>query len=71
MTWSIVARDPETGAFGVAVATRFFAVGALCPHARGDVGALATQALINPTYGPRGMRAAARGRAAPDDRATC
>ena len=56
MTWSIVARHPETGAFGIAVATRFFAVGALCPHARGGVGALATQALINPTYGPRGLR---------------
>lgn len=56
MTWSIVARDPATGAFGVAVATRFFAVGALCPHADGGVGALATQALINPTYGPRGLR---------------
>ena len=56
MTWSIVARDPSTGAFGIAVATRFFAVGALTPHADGNVGALATQALINPTYGPRGLR---------------
>ncbi|MBM3538186.1 MAG: DUF1028 domain-containing protein, partial [Alphaproteobacteria bacterium] len=49
MTWSIVARD-VSGAFGVAVATRFFAVGALCPYARSGVGALATQALINPLY---------------------
>lgn len=56
MTWSLLARDPATGAFGVAVATRFFAVGALCPHADGGVGALATQALINPTFGPRGLR---------------
>lgn len=56
MTWSLVARDAATGAFGVAVATRFFAVGALCPHADGGVGALATQALINPTFGPRGLR---------------
>ena len=56
MTWSIVARDADSGAFGVAVATRFFAVGALCVHAAGGVGALATQALINPTYGPRGLR---------------
>lgn len=55
MTWSIVARDPQTGAFGVAIATRFFAVGALCPHARSEVGALATQALVNPTFGPRGL----------------
>lgn len=56
MTWSIVARDSESGAFGVAIATRFFAVGALCIHAAGGLGALATQALINPTYGPRGLR---------------
>ncbi|HEX6979260.1 MAG TPA: DUF1028 domain-containing protein [Alphaproteobacteria bacterium] len=56
MTWSVVARDPRTNAFGVAISTRFFAVGALCPHASGGVGALATQALVNPTYGPRGLR---------------
>jgi len=56
MTWSLVARDPATGAFGIAVATRFFAVGALCPHGDGGIGAIATQALINPTYGPRGLR---------------
>jgi uncharacterized Ntn-hydrolase superfamily protein len=56
MTWSIVARDPRTGAFGVAVATRFFAVGAVCPFVDGGVGAIATQALINPTYGNRGLR---------------
>jgi uncharacterized Ntn-hydrolase superfamily protein len=56
MTWSIVARDPASGAFGVAVATRFFAVGALCPHAEGKVGALASQSLMNPTYGPRALR---------------
>ena len=56
MTWSIVARDPSTGAFGIAVATRFFAVGALCPHGAGGIGALATQALINPLYGPRGLQ---------------
>lgn len=56
MTWSIIARDPPTGAFGIAVATRFFAVGSLCPHARSGVGALATQALVNPLYGPDGLR---------------
>ena len=54
MTWSIVARD-ASGALGVAVASRFFAVGALCPHARSGVGALATQALVNPLYAPRGL----------------
>ena len=41
MTWSILARD-DTGAFGVAVASRFFAVGALCPHARSGAGAKPT-----------------------------
>ena len=65
MTWSIVARDAD-GSVGVAVASRFFAVGALCPHARGRVGALATQALVNPLYGPAGLDALARG-AAPAD----
>ncbi len=49
MTWSIIARD-HCGAFGVAVASKFFAVGALSPHARSGVGALATQALLNPLY---------------------
>ena len=55
MTFSIVARDPATGAFGIAVTTRFFAVGALCPHAEGAVGAIATQALINPLLGYDGL----------------
>jgi uncharacterized Ntn-hydrolase superfamily protein len=65
MTWSIVARDPPTGLFGVAVASRFFAVGAICPHARGGTGALSTQALVNPTYGPRALRLLAEGLPAP------
>jgi uncharacterized Ntn-hydrolase superfamily protein len=56
MTWSIVARDPETSSFGVAVTTKFFAVGARCPFAASGVGALSTQALVNPFYGPRGMQ---------------
>ena len=55
MTWSILARDDQ-GALGAAVATRFFAVGALCIHVEGGVAALATQALVNPMYGPLGMR---------------
>jgi uncharacterized Ntn-hydrolase superfamily protein len=66
MTWSIIARDRPTGAFGIAISTRFFAVGALCPHASGGVGALATQALVNPTFGPRGLRLLADGVAAPE-----
>ena len=55
MTWSIIARDPS-GAYGVAVASKFFAVGAICPHGEGGVGALSTQALPNPLWGYRGMR---------------
>ena len=55
MTWSVVARDGASGAFGVAVASRFFAVGALCPHAESGVGALSTQALVNPHYGKQGL----------------
>jgi uncharacterized Ntn-hydrolase superfamily protein len=54
MTWSIIARGPA-GEFGVAVASRFFAVGMLCAHARSGVGAVATQALVNPHYGPKGL----------------
>mgnify|MGYP005841357259 CR=1 FL=1 len=60
MTWSILVRDPRSGLFGIAVATRFFAVGALVPHASPH-GAVATQALVNPTYGPRGLRLLAEG----------
>ncbi len=54
MTWSLLARDAH-GNFGVAIASRFFAVGALCVHTRRGLGALSTQALMNPTYGPRGL----------------
>src|ERR1700754_3818498 len=54
MTWSILARDAQ-GRFGIAIASRFFAVGALTVHTRRGVGALATQALMNPLYGTRGL----------------
>ena len=60
MTWSLIARDAD-GAFGVAVASRFFAVGALCPHAASGVGALSTQALVNPLYAPAALDAMAHG----------
>src|SRR5258708_24420171 len=56
MTWSVVARDAASGAYGVIVSTKAFAVGSLCPFARSGIGALATQALVNVTYGPRGLR---------------
>src|SRR5688572_12035459 len=65
MTWSIIARDPS-GAFGVAIATRFFAVGALCPHAESGVGALSTQALVNPFYGRHGLDLLRAGVPAPE-----
>jgi len=61
MTWSILARDAQ-GSFGVAIASRFFAVGALCVHTRRGVGALATQALMNPLYGPAGLDLLSAGR---------
>lgn len=60
MTWSIVARD-ASGALGVAVASRAFAVGALCPHARSGVGALSTQALVNLHYAQPGLDLLAQG----------
>jgi uncharacterized Ntn-hydrolase superfamily protein len=66
MTWSIIARDAATGAFGVAIATRFFAAGALCPHGESGVGALSTQALVNPHYGPRCLELLRAGVPAPE-----
>ena len=63
MTWSIVARD-GAGLLGVAVASRFFAVGALCAHIRRGVGALSTQALMNPLYGPAALDLLASGQSA-------
>ncbi|MBL6951598.1 MAG: DUF1028 domain-containing protein [Alphaproteobacteria bacterium] len=52
MTWSIIARDRDSGSLGIAVASRFFAVGSLVPWVRSGVGAVATQAMVNPTLGP-------------------
>jgi len=54
-TFSLVARDPETGDLGVAVASKFLAVGAVVPVARAGVGAVATQSYANTSYGPRGL----------------
>src|SRR5688500_20123207 len=65
MTWSIIARE-ASGAFGVAIATRFFAVGALCPHAQSGVGALSTQALVNPHYGAQALELLDKGLTAPE-----
>ena len=57
MTFSIVARDASTGDLGVAVASKFLAVGAVVPSARAGVGAVATQAAANVAYGPDGLAA--------------
>lgn len=70
MTWSIIVRetdaDGKTRRFGIAIATRFFAVGALCPRIRAGAGAICSQALMNPTFPPRGLRLLAEGVPAPD-----
>ncbi|MEH2568271.1 DUF1028 domain-containing protein [Bradyrhizobium sp. AZCC 2289] len=62
MTWSIIACDSATGRFGIAVATRFFAVGARVPHVAAGHGAVATQALVNPYYGIDGVKLLREGR---------
>jgi uncharacterized Ntn-hydrolase superfamily protein len=63
MTWSIIARDHATGQLGIAVATRFFAVGARVPHIAARFGGIATQALVNPYYGIDGLKLLREGRA--------
>jgi uncharacterized Ntn-hydrolase superfamily protein len=65
MTFSIVGYDPTTGDLGIAVASRFIAVGAVVPYAAAGVGAVATQAWANTTYGPEGLALMAGGASAP------
>jgi uncharacterized Ntn-hydrolase superfamily protein len=55
MTYSIVARDPDTSQWGVAVQSKFLSVGSVVPWAAAGVGAIATQAYANPQYGPDGL----------------
>ena len=55
MTFSIVGRDAEAGQLGVAVASKFLAVGAVVPWLEAEVGAIATQAQANTRYGPDGL----------------
>jgi len=62
MTWSIIAKDNATGQIGIAVATKFFAVGARVPHIAPEIGAIATQALVNPYYGIDGLKLLREGR---------
>ena len=60
MTYSIVALDRDTGDLGVAVQSKFLAVGAVVPWARAGVGAIATQSFANVAYGPDGLDLLAR-----------
>lgn len=54
-TLSVVARDPSNGDFGIIVQSKFPAVGSVVPWAKADVGAVATQAWANVSFGPRGL----------------
>jgi len=63
-TFSIVARDPETGDLGVAVQSHYFSVGPIVPWAEPGVGAVATQSLVEVSYGPRGLQMMSSGRGA-------
>src|SRR6185436_16224398 len=54
-TFSIVARDPDTGDLGVAVQSHWFSVGSVVPWAEAGVGAVATQSFVEPSYGPKGL----------------
>src|SRR2546422_10115124 len=65
-TFSIAAADLDTGEFGVAVASKFLAVGAVVPWAQAGAGAVATQAWANLSYGPRGLALLAEGYPAED-----
>ena len=61
MTFSIVARDPQAGESGIAVQSKFLAVGAVVPWVKAGVGAIATQSWANTSYGPRGLELLASG----------
>ena len=63
-TFSIVGYDPETGQLGIAVQSKFFAVGGVVPWAEAGVGAIATQSWANTTYGPNGLKLLKSGRSA-------
>jgi uncharacterized Ntn-hydrolase superfamily protein len=65
-TYSIVARDPQTGEMGVAVQSHWFSVGSVVSWAEAGVGAVATQSLVDPAYGPLGLELMRTGRTAPD-----
>jgi uncharacterized Ntn-hydrolase superfamily protein len=64
-TFSIVARDPQTGEMGVAVQSHWFAVGQIVPWAEAGVGVVATQSFVDPSYGKRGLALMRAGKSAP------
>jgi uncharacterized Ntn-hydrolase superfamily protein len=66
VTYSIVARDPSTGELGVALQSHFFSAGALVSWAEAGVGAVATQSVVEPAYGPRGLELMRAGASAPE-----
>ncbi|MBY0110484.1 DUF1028 domain-containing protein [Patescibacteria group bacterium] len=63
-TYSIVGHDPDTKSWGVAVASKWLAVGNVVPHAQAGAGAIATQSFSNTSYGPRGLKLLAEGKGA-------
>jgi len=65
-TFSIVARDPDTGELGVAVQSHWFSVGPIVPWAEAGVGAVATQSFVDPSYGKNGLDLMRGGVSAPD-----
>src|SRR5438067_10362890 len=65
-TFSIVARDPQTGEMGVAVRSHWFAVGQIVPWAEAGVGAVATQSFVDPSYGQLGLDLLRTGKSAPE-----
>jgi uncharacterized Ntn-hydrolase superfamily protein len=65
-TYSIVARDAQTGELGVAVQSHWFSVGAVVPWAEAGVGAVATQSIVDPAYGPLGLALMRAGKTAPE-----
>ena len=71
MTYSIVARDPATGRFGVAVQSHYLGVGPVVPWLEAGVGAIATQAQVNISFGPTGLEMLRAGRTAEEVVAAC
>ena len=65
LTYSIVARDPSSGELGVAVQSHFFSVGSIVSWAEAGVGAVATQSIVEPAFGPRGLDLMRAGSSAP------